>query len=76
MKAKHHKQEPSPEDQLYEEVKRPDRVQGGRQAASAGHGKVTNAKMISEPSSTLTHLVPQVEFRQSHRERQHELLRP
>lgn len=58
MKAKHHKQEPSPEDQLYEEVKRPDQVRAGRQAALAGQGRVTNARMISEPSSTLTHLVP------------------
>lgn len=60
MKTKHHKPEPGPEDQLYDEVQRPDLVQGSGRAASANQGRGTNAKMVSEPSSTLTCLVSQV----------------
>lgn len=39
MKAKHHKREPSPEDQLYEEVQRPDLVQGWEGGCLGRSGK-------------------------------------
>lgn len=58
MKTKHHKLEPGPEDRLYDEVQWPDLVQKSGRAAFANQGRDTNAKVVSEPPSTLTCLVP------------------
>lgn len=55
MKTKHHKREPGPEDQLYEEVQRPELVQGWKAGPLGRSGK--GHKVVSEPSSTRIHVV-------------------
>ena len=77
MNAKPHKPEPSPEDKLYEEVRRADLVwRVGRVGAPADQGRATKAKMVSQSASTLTRLFPKLGFGQRPLEGGYDLLRP
>lgn len=62
MNTKHHKREPGPEDKLYEEVQTWTLPGGGSEAALANQGRDINATIVSEPPSTLTHVVPSMAF--------------